>query len=105
MTTSKLPESLQKVKDAEVLSEMPENPLPTGFNRRKFMRGGALGVTAAAAAACMPDRKEGAGKGAKKGDPKVEPPGGHGARTSRPSPRCPTTFWPSARTAALAAEP
>ena len=52
------PERLYGDKDAEVRSEAPENPLATGFNRRRFV-GGALAASAvgAVAVACSEKKK------------------------------------------------
>jgi len=46
-------------KEAEVRSEPPENPLPTGFNRRRFVGGAvAVGAAAGVAAACNKGEKK-----------------------------------------------
>ena len=50
-------DSVTRMKDAEILAEMPANPPPTGFNRRRFFKiaGAASATGAAAVAACDPE--------------------------------------------------
>lgn len=62
-------------KHLEVLNEMPENPLPTGFNRRRFLKGSLVAGGAAAAAACEKTEQQPAPKGSETVAPKA-PQGG-----------------------------
>ena len=43
------------LKDQEVMAQMPENPLPTGFTRRSFLQNSAAASALAAGAGCFPD--------------------------------------------------